>query len=290
MAQQIALRIWSDRTRNPLIAMHPTSHLETAEQLGYQHLHQLKRVQFGVPEMPRSRLLTPKDLSDLKELPAAVLLELPARPLGGQLHSWEDLLAIREWCDNNGVALHMDGARVWSAPTFYSKTLAEIGVLFDSVYVSFYKDLGGLCGCMLMGPEDFVDESKVWQRRHGGNLYTQFPFVVSAKHGLETRLPQMPKWVDKAQSLAKLMNSVEGVQTNPGLPQTNIFQLYLRGELDTLLAKHNALAKETGTYLFNGLAAAPIPGYAMTEVHCWENALAFDDSQLSDFLRRMMCE
>jgi threonine aldolase len=288
MAQQIALKIWADKKHNPLIAMHPTSHLETAEHLGYQHLHQLKRVQFGVPELIHARLLTPEDFVNLHETPSSVLLELPARPLGGQLHSWDDLLAIRAWCDEHDVALHMDGSRVWSATHYYQKSLAEIGALFDSVYVSFYKDLGGLCGCLLMGPEDFVAESRVWQRRHGGNLYTQFPFVASAKHGLETRLPQMVDWVIRAQSLATIMNEVEGVQTNPQLPQSNIFQLYLRGEADDLVARHDDLAAATGTYLFSRLSKASMPGYSMTEVHCWENAMKFDDKGLAEFLSRLV--
>lgn len=288
MAQQIALRLWAEKKRNPLIAMHPTSHLETAEHLGYQHLHQLKRLQFGVPELIQSRLLTPDDFTNLKEIPSVVLLELPARPLGGQLHPWEDLLAIRQWCDQHDVALHMDGARVWSATSFYQKTLAEIAALFDSIYVSFYKDLGGLCGCLLMGPGDFVAESKVWQRRHGGNLYTQFPFVASAQQGLESRLPKMADWVSRAQSLAAIMNQVDGVQTNPAPPHSNIFQLYLRGEPESLMVRHNDLAKETGTYLFSRVSKAPIPGYAMTEMHCWENASAFDDTGLADFLGRLV--
>ncbi|MFT7288957.1 MAG: threonine aldolase [Halieaceae bacterium] len=288
MAQQIALRIWADRKSTHLVAMHPTSHLETAEHLAYQQLHQLKRVQFTVPELMHSRLLTPADLEDLNEIPAVLLLELPARPLGGQLHSWEDLLAMRDWCDRHEVALHLDGARIWSATAFYQKSLADIGALFDSIYVSFYKDLGGLCGCVLMGSQDFIGESRVWQRRHGGNLYTQFPFVVSAKNGLNMRLPQIHDWVARAQSLAALMNGVEGVQTNPEPPHSNIFQIYLRGEPEALLARHNELAIETGTFLFSKLSAAPIPGYAMTEVHCWENAMAFDDSALADFLGKLI--
>jgi threonine aldolase len=288
MAQQIALRIWADRKHNPLIAMHPTSHLETAEHLGYQHLHLLKRLQFSVPEQIHSRLLSVADLEQLGETPSVLLLELPARPLGGQLPPWEDLLAIRAWCDQHEVALHLDGARIWSATAFYDKSLTEIGALFDSIYVSFYKDLGGLCGCVLMGPEDFIDESRIWQRRHGGNLYTQFPFVASAREGLKKRLPQMRDWVARARALASTMNSVEGVQSNPEIPHSNIFQLYLRGEPDALLRRHHELAVETGTYLFGKLSAAPIPGYSLTEVHCWENAMAFDDKGLAEFLERLL--
>jgi threonine aldolase len=296
MAQQIAMRIWCDRKQKPLIAMHPTAHLETAEQLGYQRLHGLHRVQFGVPELVSNRMLCIEDFKALSEYPAAVLLELPMRPLGGQLPEWAELLEIRSWCDEHQIALHLDGARIWSCRSFYNKSFAEIGALFDSIYVSFYKDLGGFCGCVLMGTKDFIAESRIWQRRHGGNLYTQFPFVASAKQGLDSRLPQIDAWVDRAKYLAGIMNRVDGVQTNPPTPHTNIFQLYLQvglqvglqGDLEILQTRHDELAQETGIFLFGRLSEAQIPGHGMAEVHCWENAMSFDESGLQDFLAKLV--
>ena len=46
----------------------------------------------------------------------------------------------------------MDGARLWECTPYYGRTLAEIAGLFDTVYVSFYKGLGGLAGSALAGP------------------------------------------------------------------------------------------------------------------------------------------
>ena len=40
--------------------------------------------------------------------------------------------------------MHLDGARLWESQPFYGRPLAEIAGLFDTVYVSFYKELGGL--------------------------------------------------------------------------------------------------------------------------------------------------
>lgn len=146
MAQQIALRIWCDRKARPTVAMHPTSHLEFAEHKGYQFLHGIHRIQFGAPEMLRQRLITVKDLEGLGDPPGMLLLELPCRPLGGRLPSWEALVSIREWAQSHDVPMHLDGARIWQCRGFYCKSFAEIAGLFDSVYVSFYKDLGGFPG------------------------------------------------------------------------------------------------------------------------------------------------
>jgi hypothetical protein len=95
MAQQIALRIWCERQKNFTVAMHPSAHLERAEFHGYQFLHNIRRLAFSAPEFLGSRMLTAADLDGLGAAPGAVLLELPYRPLGGELPPWDDLLAMR---------------------------------------------------------------------------------------------------------------------------------------------------------------------------------------------------
>ena len=276
MAQQIALRIWCDRKQNHNIAMHPSSHLEFAELLGYQHLHHLKRLQFGVPELLDTRLLNLEDFQNLHIAPGAILLELPCRPLGGLLHSWDELKAMSDWARQHEIPIHMDGARIWQCQSFYNKSFTEIAALFDSLYVSFYKDIGGMFGCMLIGPETFVQESRVWQRRHGGNLINQGAAVASAKMGFENILPQINAWVGRAQLLAAAFNEIDGVRTNPEVPQCSMFQLFIEGDVDTLNHRADSLEEETGTCLFRRLSASTIPGIATTEVHIFENAMNFD--------------
>ncbi len=288
MAQQIALRIWCDQRRNLTVAMHPTAHLETSENLGYQFLHHLRRLQFGAPESVNNRILTVSDFEKLGQEPGAILLELPYRPLGGQLPTWDELLAIRAWATERGVRMHMDGARIWQCRAFYQKEYHEIAALFDSVYVSFYKDIGGLCGAMLLGPAAFIREARVWQIRHGGRLVTQGPFWASAQLGLKHVLPQIDSWVDKAREVAAVLSASQGVFINPNPPHTNLFHLYLQGDLELLTRRHLELAKETRTFLFFWLSPSPIPGFAMTEINCGENTLKFDTKQLHLFVERLL--
>lgn len=288
MAQQIALRVWCDRSGRSTVAMHPTAHLEFAEHLGYQYLHGLRRLQFGGPEMLGNRILTVEDFKALGGTPGAALLELPYRPLGGQLPPWEDLEATREWATERGVPLHLDGARIWQCRGYYGKTYAEIGALFDSVYVSFYKELGALCGAMLIGPEDFIQEAKVWQRRHGGNLYTQAPFVASARMGMVNTLPKLDDWILKAREIAGVLTSFDRIRVNPNPVQVNFFQLYIEGDREALVARHHDLAAETGTFLFRNLNDSALPGFATTEMHMFGNAMAFDVAKLAPFLERLL--
>ncbi len=288
MAQQIALRIWCEKSGNDTVAMHPTAHPETSEHLGYQYLHRLNRIAFGAPEFVGRRILNLKDFEGLGQKPGAVLLELPYRPLGGELPEWDDLAATAGWAKEQEIPFHMDGARVWSCRPFYQKDFREIAGLFDSLYVSFYKDLGGLAGSMLIGPGDFIHESRIWQRRHGGNLPTMAPLYVSARQGYEHTLPQIDRWVERAQEVAQVFSNCERITVRPDPPQVNFFQLYIQGDAEALIQKHMDLAEETGTFLFSRLNPTVVPEIATTEIHCWENAMKFDLDKLPAFLDRLV--
>jgi threonine aldolase len=288
MAQQIALRIWCRRSGNYTVAMHPTAHPEFAERSGFRFLHSIQRLQFGAPEFAGRRLLSAHDFQDLGQEPGVILLELPYRPLGGQLPDWDELLAIKSWADERDIPLHLDGARIWQCRPFYQKSYQEIADLFDSVYVSFYKDIGGLCGAALMGTSSFVEESRVWQIRHGGRLKTMGPYLVSARLGLKQVLPQIDQWVDRAREVAAILASHERVAVKPDPPHVNFFQIFIRGSHEALNERHLALAEESGTFVFYRLRPAEVPGIAITELHCWENALRFDLSLLEPFLERLL--
>lgn len=288
MAQQIALRIWCEKRNNFTVVMHPTAHPEWAEHLGYQYLHPIKRIQFSAPEFLANRLWNVQDLDRVGKAPGAVLLELPCRPLGGELPKWDDLAAIAAWTQPRGIPFHMDGARIWACRPFYQKEYREIASLFDSVYVSFYKDLGGLAGSMLLGPKALIKESRIWQRRYGGNLPSMAPFHISSKLGVERVLPQIDGWVQRAQEVAAILSRFDRITIRPNPPHVNFFQLYIRGDPQALTDKHLELAQETGTFLFFGLGETMVPGIAMTEIHCWENSLAFDLERLPGFLERLL--
>ena len=131
MAQQIALRIWSERKGCRTVGLHPTCHLEIHEQRAYQVLHGLIGRLVGSPR----RVITLDNLTDIHEPLAALLLELPLREIGGQLPEWDDLAAQSAWAHERGVALHMDGARLWESAPYYGRSYAEIAALFDSYSV-----------------------------------------------------------------------------------------------------------------------------------------------------------
>jgi threonine aldolase len=283
-AQQIGLRIWSERKGVATVAWHPTCHLEIHEQRGYQALHGLRARPVGDPHA----LITLDDLQTVAEPLAALLLELPQREIGGRLPGWDDLVAQTSWARERGIAVHLDGARLWQAAPFYGRSYAEIAGLFDSVYVSFYKDLGGLAGAALAGDRELVAEARVWLRRHGGNLVTMHPFVVSAELGLDERLPRIPAYVEHARAIGAALAGVDGIEVVPDPPQTTMFHVLLRGDRDRLADAALAVAAERRVLLFADPDPTTSPAWHKHEVTVGEVTLALPAEEVAELYAELL--
>ena len=187
-------------------------HLEQHEEQAYQRLHGL----VGRPAGGRDRLITLDDLTAIAEAPAALLIELPQRDIGGQQPAFDDLAAQVAWARERGAAAHLDGARLWESAAGYGRAPAEIAALFDTVYVSFYKGIGALAGCCVAGPEDVIAQVREWRRRMGGTLYGLWPNAASALSCLAVRLPKFPAYLEHARAIAAALAGVSGRHGDPG--------------------------------------------------------------------------
>lgn len=277
MAQVIALRIHAERAGCGTVAFHPTCHLELHEQRGYAQLHQLSARLVG----RRDRLMTRADLDAIAEPVAALLVELPQREIGGVLPTWDELASVVAWAEERDVSLHLDGARLWEAAPFYKRSLAELADPFDTVYVSFYKILGGIAGAALAGPADVIAEARIWQRRHGGNLISMYPFALSARLGLRQRLERMAAYRDRAVAVAAVLTALPGVRVNPDPPHTNMMHVYLPVEAERLLDASADVAAREGVALFTSCRPCDVPGYCCVELSIGDGADTIGDDELA---------
>jgi threonine aldolase len=283
MAQQIALRIWSDRAGISRVAFHPTCHMEIHEQNAYAKLHGLEAVLVG----PVDGLMSLSDLSAVEVKLSALLLELPQREIGGQLPSWDELVSLVSWARQKGVRVHLDGARLWECQPWFGRSYAEICGLFDSVYVSCYKILNGLPGAVLAGTADFVAEARIWLRRHGGNLQTQAPAAISAKLGMEKHLPRIEEYCDRARAFALAFGAIEGVRVVPEVPPTNMMHVHLTGDRDVLWDSILRVADETKVLVSSHLVAKG-EGVCGFEMSIGEASLDVSPDEAGALMRRVL--
>lgn len=283
MAQQAALRVWCDRAGSLRVGIPELSHLLQHEDDGPRLLHG-----FRFEHLSTGRRLP--TLADLEELAtpggaglAAVLLELPLRDAGCVLPEWEDLVALTARAGELGAAVHLDGARLWESQPFYDRPLAEIAALADSLYVSFYKGLGGLAGACLAGDAAFVDEARRWRKRMGGTLFHLTPHAVLALAGLREHLPRMGEYVACARTLAEHLTAA-GIRVHPDPPHTNTFELFVEGEPDAVNERAIAFMERTGVQPCGIWRAAAAPGLASCEVAVHAAAVARDPEEVTRWL------
>ena len=217
----------------------------------------------------------------------AVLVELPLRDAGCVLPTWDQLTELSAACRARGVPLHVDGARIWEAQPWFDRPLAEIASQADSMYVSFYKGLGGLSGAALVGSQDFVAEARLWRRRLGGTLYRVTPEVVSALVGLRDRLPLIPDTVAWANAFAGALP--DEISAQPGVPHTNQFLLFATGDADAVNERTVAAIEEHGIGL-PAWAPTDQPQRIRTELVVSPAALTLDPAAMAALVGRLVTE
>ncbi|MFF7976676.1 beta-eliminating lyase-related protein [Streptomyces sp. NPDC007905] len=268
MAQQVALRCWAARTGNPAVALHPLSHPEVHERHAFSQVSGLRPVRVG----SGSQLPTAAEIRDLEEPFGALMLELPLRDAGFVLPTWDELTEVVEAARERDAVVHFDGARLWECADHFGRPLEEIAGLADSVYVSFYKSVGGFGGAALAGPKTLVEEAKTWRHRYGGMIFQQFPTALSALVGLDRELPRLPAYVRHARVVAAALREgfaaagVPWARVHPEVPHTHEFQVWLPYEPDVVAEAAVRQAEETSVMLFANGWDNPGPGIAFTEV------------------------
>lgn len=292
MAQQAALRIHAARTGRDVVAMHPLSHALVREMDALTTVAGLRTLPLGAP----SCFPTAEDVARAPGDIGVLMLELPLRDAGFILPDWEALQAIVAAARRRGAAVHFDGARLWECTRHFGRSLTEIASLADSIYVSFYKSLGGLSGAALTGDAVFIKEARIWRHRYGGLLFHQFPAAVAAMAGLNETLPRLPSYVAKAVEVAGTMDrvlsaSLPGARVHPRPPHTQQFQIWAPRPAAALAAAGLRQAEETSVALFDKWREPSPAGMAMTEMTIGRAAMDWTPRMVEDamfqFLERL---
>jgi threonine aldolase len=278
MAQQATLRVHADRRALTTFVAHPACHLDVREGRAYQRLHGLSLRQAG--ELRRG--MTAADLEPVAEAPAALLIELPQRDIGGWLPSWDDLEAQVAWARDRGAATHLDGARLWEAAAGYGRAPADVAALFDSVYVSFYKGIGAIGGCCVAGSADVVAEVREWRTRHGGTVFGLWPYAASCLACLRRRLPRMEDYHCHAMAIAEALREVPRVEIVPDPPHTSHLHIHLRRSAEELRSAALHLARERQIWAVARWFQADSPSVNVLELPVGDATLELSPEEIAE--------
>lgn len=277
VGQQAVLFAHRERTGRRLVAVHPKSHIAIDESDAVERLSDIRLVRIGPDDAP----FTLADLTAIHEPLAAVVVELPLRNAGFRALAWDELVAISRWCREQGIALHLDGARLWETQPWYGRPLAEIAALADSVYVSLYKGLGAPGGSLIAGPVALLEALKPWRGRMGGNLYSAFPYVLGGLDGLRRFLPRMGEYHARAVALADALSRRAAPQAADAA-MCNSFRLVWPVAAPALARALEDLARAEGVWLFGRVVPLPVRDHCFTEMVVGEATMAHATDAIAD--------
>jgi threonine aldolase len=146
---------------------------------------------------------------------------------GGTVQDLGAMRALRGFADANGLALHLDGARLWNAHVATGVPLAEIAGLFDTASVCLSKGLGAPVGSVLVSTRDRIAEARVWRKRYGAGMRQVGVLAAAGLYALDHHIDRLAEDHARASTLARALAEVRPDVVDPATVETNIVVLDL---------------------------------------------------------------
>ncbi|TDG11878.1 low-specificity L-threonine aldolase [Seongchinamella unica] len=126
------------------------------------------------------------------------------------------------FCEETGLALHLDGARLFNACVKQNVDVAEISQHYDSVSLCISKGLGAPAGSLLVGTEALITEARKWRKMLGGGMRQAGYIAAACQYALENNVQRLAEDHANAQLLARGLSTISGIQCDPASVQTNM--------------------------------------------------------------------
>jgi threonine aldolase len=199
---------------------------------------------------------------------AAIAVENTHNFGGGTVQDIEEIKALRKGADEIGLALHLDGARIWNAHVASGVSFSEYGKYFDTISVCLSKGLGAPIGSIMLSTQDRITKSRVWRKRYGAGMRQVGILAGAAHYALDHNIARLSEDHRRAKDLAVALAKINPSLIDPTTVETNIVGLDLSA-LSISAAEISAIAKEKGLWV-----SALGPKYLRLVTH-----LDFDDAQ-----------
>ena len=190
---------------------------------------------------------------------------------GGTVQPISEIAALKKGADEIGVALHLDGARIWNAHVASGVSFSDYGKYFDTISVCLSKGLGAPVGSLVLGSKEMIARTRVWRKRYGGGM-RQIGLLAAAGHyALDNNINRLSEDHARAKKIAVALAAIDSSLIDPATVDTNIVGLDL-ANFPFSAADFAANCKENGLWI-----SALGPKYARLVTH-----LDFDDAQTEE--------
>src|SRR5689334_327005 len=146
---------------------------------------------------------------------AAIAVENTHNRGGGIVQPLDELQKLWQWSREAGVAVHLDGARLFNASIAAGVPMSVYGGLADTASVCLSKGLGAPVGSVLVGSAGRIATGRLWRKRLGGGMRQVGVLAAAGLHALDHHVERLAEDHEHAQLLAKRLGADESaVETN----------------------------------------------------------------------------
>ncbi len=162
---------------------------------------------------------------------------------GGRVFPQADAVAIGARAKEKGLAVHLDGARLWNASAATGLSPAELARPFDTASVCFSKGLGAPVGSALVGTRELVERARRFRKMWGGGMRQAGILAAAALHAVEHHRARLAEDHAHARAFAERLARVEGASVDLAGVETNIVNVDVdvSGDLVAAAAKERGL-------------------------------------------------
>lgn len=155
------------------------------------------------PQLLDSCVNNPKDIH--LPLTQLVSVEDTANRGGGAVYDVEALQAIRAFCTQHKLPLHLDGARVFNALAVNGLEPSTYGQMFDTISICLSKGLGAPVGSVLIGSHHFIEKSRRVRKVLGGGMRQAGILAAAGIYALDHHVQRIEEDHRRAKILGEVL-------------------------------------------------------------------------------------
>lgn len=152
-----------------------------------------------------------KPVYDWLPISKLVVLENTCNKGGGSYYTLDEIAPIARLCEERGLRLHLDGARLFNALVETGESTEAVGNQFDSISICLSKGLGAPVGSLLIGEEEFIRQARRFRKVMGGGMRQAGFLAAAGIFALDHQVERLQEDNARAKEIGRVLENLSYV-------------------------------------------------------------------------------
>ncbi|HAV28495.1 MAG TPA: threonine aldolase [Saprospirales bacterium] len=154
-----------------------------------------------------------KPVYDWLPISKLVVLENSCNKGGGSYYTIDEVQPIKKVCDDNGLILHLDGARLFNVIVETNEDPKDIGAEFETISICVSKGLGAPVGSLLLGPKGKITDARRFRKVMGGGMRQAGYLAAACEYALDNNILRLKEDNNRAKILGVEIEKLPYIQS-----------------------------------------------------------------------------